>query len=169
MRCGNIGHVYCGREEVDANQAFVEAGLGLTWTCNEKTKENFPNPTKEEGHEDQAWSEGYSEHIQLALAWGLWLDTLRCTPRPSGLSSLYFWPVQPVVDLYRETDLKQCGQSVIWPHGVWGNTCQHAGQVSDLLSRDRWLFICPSGLQDHIFIDTVTFELLGHWDICCSI
>lgn len=41
--------------------------LNLPW----KAKENFPNPTKEEGHEDQAWSEGYSERIQQVLAWGL--------------------------------------------------------------------------------------------------
>lgn len=64
MRHGNVRHVHYGREEADHKRLQKPACV-----CREKTKAfHFPNPTKEEDREDQARSEGYSKHIQLALA-----------------------------------------------------------------------------------------------------
>lgn len=84
-RLVNIGQVCCGTERLTGIMHLLNLFYcGLPWTWHEKTKENFPNPTKEEGREDQGWPEGYSESIQQALAWGLRLCTLHCTPRPSG-------------------------------------------------------------------------------------
>lgn len=57
-----------GEKECDGNHTHLQT---LAWVCHEKSKENFPNPSKEEGREDQGWSEGYPEHIHPALAWGL--------------------------------------------------------------------------------------------------